>query len=386
MKVKSSLTYLKLIIFIFFVSFNKLYGQKLTGKIVDTKTNEPLVGAIIEIKGTNFNTSTDADGNFSMLTPATPFTLAVNSLGYVTLVQVIYSIEEPVNLKLKSEQINLMEVDVIARGFTEKQKQSALTVESLDAAAIKATSAANFYEGLGQLKGVDLTSASISFRIINTRGFNSTSPVRSLQIIDGVDNQSPGLNFSLGNFLGASELDVQKAEIIVGASSAYYGPNAFNGVISMITKNPFIKPGINVLLKVGERNLIETGCRYAESFKNKKGEEKAAFKFNFSYLRANDWQANNMEPVFGSTDTKKNWGGYNAVNRYGDEIVYYANSKGQKVGYPGLGNFYRTGYEEKNIVNYDSRNLKLASAIHYKIKPATELVYSFNYLSGRQSL
>ena len=382
MKAKSSLTYLKLIIFIFFVSYTNLYCQKLTGKIVDPKTNEPLIGAIIEIKGTNFNTSTDADGNFSMLTPATPFTLAVNSLGYVTLVQVINSIQEPVNLKLKSEQINLMEVDVIARGFTEKQKQSALTVESLDAAAIKATSAANFYEGLGQLKGVDLTSASISFRIINTRGFNSTSPVRSLQIIDGVDNQSPGLNFSLGNFLGASELDVQKAEIIVGASSAYYGPNAFNGVISMTTKNPFIKPGINVLLKVGERNLLETGCRYAESFKNKKGEEKAAFKFNFSYLRANDWQANNMEPVFGSTDTKKNWGGYNAVNRYGDEIVYNANSKGQKVGYPGLGNFYRTGYEEKDIVNYDSRNLKLASAIHYKIKPATELVYSFNFGNG----
>lgn len=73
MKAKSSLTYLKLIIFIFFVSFNNLYSQKLTGKIVDPKTNEPLIGAIIEIKGTNFNTSTDADGNFSMLTPATPF-------------------------------------------------------------------------------------------------------------------------------------------------------------------------------------------------------------------------------------------------------------------------------------------------------------------------
>jgi hypothetical protein len=108
---------------IFFISFNNLYGQKLTGKIVDPKTNEPLVGAIIEIKGTNFNTSTDADGNFSMLTPATPFTLAVNSLGYVTLVQVINSIEEPVNLKLKSEQFNLMEVDVIARGFTENNER-----------------------------------------------------------------------------------------------------------------------------------------------------------------------------------------------------------------------------------------------------------------------
>src|SRR5690606_15317953 len=118
------------------------------------------------------------------------------------------------------------------------QKESPLTVETMGIIAIKETPAANFYEGLGNLKGVDVTASSLSFKVINTRGFNSTSPVRSLQIIDGVDNQSPGLNFSLGNFLGASELDVQKVDLIVGASSAYYGPNAFNGVIAMQTKSP----------------------------------------------------------------------------------------------------------------------------------------------------
>ena len=67
--------------------------------------------------------------------------------------------------------------------------------------AIKQNASADFYEGLGNLKGVDLTAASIGFKVINTRGFNSTSPVRSLQIIDGVDNQAPGLNFSSGKFL-----------------------------------------------------------------------------------------------------------------------------------------------------------------------------------------
>src|SRR3954471_12671236 len=114
-----------------------------------------------------------------------------------------------------------------------------------------------------------MTTASLGFTVINTRGFNSTSPVRSLQIIDGVDNQSPGLNFSLGNFLGSSELDVLKVDMIAGASSAYYGPNAFNGVISMVTRSPFIRPGLEVSLKVGERNLKETAVRWAQAFKNK---------------------------------------------------------------------------------------------------------------------
>ena len=121
----------------------------------------------------------------------------------------------------------------------EKLKESPLTVESMGAQSIRETPASDFYEALGHLKGVDVTSASLGFRIVNTRGFNSTSPVRTLQVIDGVDNQSPGLNFSLGNFLGASELDVINQEIVVGASSAYYGPGAFNGVISMTTKDPF---------------------------------------------------------------------------------------------------------------------------------------------------
>ena len=143
-------------------------------------------------------------------------------------------------------------------------KESPLSIEAMNINDIKETSATNFYEGLSHMKGVDLTSASLGFRVINTRGFNSTSPVRTLQIIDGVDNASPGLNFALGNFLGASELDLMKVEIISGASSAFYGPNAFNGVINMTTINPFVKQGLTVQYKIGTifselKNQIESG-------------------------------------------------------------------------------------------------------------------------------
>ena len=52
-----------------------------------------------------------------------------------------------------------------------KQKQAPLTVEALDLISIKEAPALNFYEALGNMKGVDLTSASIGFKIINTRFF-----------------------------------------------------------------------------------------------------------------------------------------------------------------------------------------------------------------------
>lgn len=208
------------------VAFNNLFAQTtrtLKGNIKDKKTAESLIGASVMIKGTNTGTSTDFDGNFTLKTDKElPLILVINYMGYIKLEYNVTSADKPLVIKLEQNVTELKEAEVRDSRITEKQKQNPITVETMDATAIKQTPAANFYEGLAHLKGVDLTSASIGFKIINTRGFNSTSPVRSLQLIDGVDNQSPGLNFSLGNFLGASELDVQKVDLIVGASSAYY--------------------------------------------------------------------------------------------------------------------------------------------------------------------
>ena len=245
------------------------------------------------------------------------------------------------------------EVVIKQNRLKEKLKESPLTVESMGAQSIRETPASDFYEALGHLKGVDVTSASLGFRIVNTRGFNSTSPVRTLQVIDGVDNQSPGLNFSLGNFLGASELDVINQEIVVGASSAYYGPGAFNGVISMTTKDPFKYQGLQVKQKVAERGLTETAIRYAKAFGGKPGQEKWAMKANLFYMKAYDWEADNMDAVksgspLDNVNNILNPGGYDAVNRYGDEILRPgendATARSQKFDYPGLMRFNRQGY------------------------------------------
>ena len=175
------------------------------------------------LTGTAVGATTDFDGKFKF-SPGKqpPFQVTVSYIGYLKQEIEVTSLSAPLAVKLGTDAVMLEGVVVTDTRVSEKQKESALTVESMDIIAIKETPAANFYDGLGNLKGVDLTAASIGFKVINTRGFNSTSPVRSLQVIDGVDNQSPGLNFSLGNFLGASELDVLKVDIVQGASSAFY--------------------------------------------------------------------------------------------------------------------------------------------------------------------
>ena len=368
-------------------TFSAIAQIQIKGKIIDGLSNETLIGATVIIKESGKGTSTNFDGEYSInYKGKLPTILSISYLGYKSL-EIEVNSQNPKAIKLFADSKNLKEVKVVDSRITQKQKEAALTVESLDMIAIKETPSANFYDGLGALKGVDITAASLGFKVINTRGFNSTSPVRSLQIIDGVDNQSPGLNFSLGNFLGSSELDIQRVEIIQGASSAYYGPNAFNGVISMETRNPFMQPGLSIQYKFGSRNLFENSVRLAEKFQNSKGEDIFAFKINVSYMQAHDWEADNMAAVDGTT-LSDNPGGYDAINRYGDEDTdgnlndVSDNFNLNYFTHPGLGKFHRTGYMEKDIVDYNTKNFKAQSSLHFMLTPKTELIYALNYSTG----
>jgi outer membrane receptor protein involved in Fe transport len=354
------------------------------GQVLDGETGDPVFAAGVLVAGSTTGTSTDFDGRFRLEVPALPVKLNVSFIGYALLEIDVRSATDEIRAVLQPDAVLMEEAEVVGSRIDERQKQGPLTVESMDILAIKEAPSGNFYEGLGNLKGVDLTSASLGFKIINTRGFNSTSPVRSLQLIDGVDNQSPGLNFSLGNFLGAPELDVMKVDIVAGASSAFYGPGAFNGVVSMETKSPFRFPGLAVSAKVGERNLTETGFRYADYVENSEGNPVLGFKINAFRFSADDWIADNYNPVDGSQVGATNPGGYDAVNVYGDEYsTVFDYSGDNSANARGLGGFYRTGYREIDLVDYGTNNLKVSTALHLRLQPektyeSTELVYGFN--------
>lgn len=380
-------------VFVLIVATGSVAQVTLKGKVTDQTNGEPLIGASVILKNDrNIGTTTDFDGTFELKVPSVPALLMVSYVGYAELEYQVKTANEKINIKLGEDAVTIdLGVEIKGQRVSDKQKAAPLTIESLDAIAIKQTASTDFYNGLGALKGVDLTTASLGFTVINTRGFNSTSPVRSLQIIDGVDNQSPGLNFSLGNFLGAPELDIQKVDLVVGASSAFYGPNAFNGVISMETKNPFFNKGLAASVKVGERSLIETAFRFADDFKNKSGKSVVAYKLNFSMLSAYDWVADNYDPV---TDTftnkifsaKDNPGGFNAVNIYGDEYNIVNNDRDFNSS-TGLNVFFRKGYKEVDIVDYNTRNIKAGAAVHIRTQPSKdfespELVLGSNFGYG----
>ena len=365
-------------------SWTELQGQAIRGRVVDGDNGDPVFMANVIVEGTGLGVTTDFDGRFRIDVTSLPARLSFSFISYATQTIEVKNVRQEINVVLQPDQILLGQAEVVGERVGEREKIAPLTIETMDVLAIKEAPSGNFYESLGNLKGVDMTSASLGFKIINTRGFNSTSPVRSLQLIDGVDNQSPGLNFSLGNFLGAPDLDVKKVDIIAGASSAFYGPGAFNGVIAMETKSPFQFPGLNISTKAGERSLTELGFRWADYFTDDAGNPTFGYKINAFKFSADDWHAENYAPVDGSLVDASNPGGYNAVNIYGDEYsaVMDFSGDGSSVGH-GLGTFYRRGYKESDLVNYDTENLKISTALHLRLQPdqtyeSAELIYGFN--------
>ncbi len=360
----------------------------ITGTVQDVNTREDLIGASILIKGTSDGTATDVDGSFTLEVPSLPVTLIISYAGYAELEQTVSDASKALVIRLSSEAIVTEVIEVRGQRIDEKKKSSALTVESLDIIGIQQTASENFYDGLGALKGVDLTSASLGVKVINTRGFNSTTPVRILQTIDGVDNASPSVNFALGNFLGSNELDLRNVDLIIGASSAFYGPNAFNGVIKMESKDPFFSKGLSAFVKAGERNLLETGIRYAGTIKNKNGDEFLGYKVNFNYLSADDWEATNYAPVDSSKVPADHYADYDAVNIYGDEYdPVFDLTKVAPWSTRGMTIFYRNGYRESELLEYETDNYKANMSLNLRLNPSQgaespELIWANNFSQG----
>ncbi len=361
-----------------------LHAQSLSGQLLDADNKEPLIGATVQIENHASKTVSDLDGNFLLENcPNPPFTLLIAYTGYQDLTYKVDRLQTGMSIEMEAG-VNLDVVEVVSE-YSKLKNTLSLTVESLGLKELESASEASFYDALANMREADMMTVSFGVKVVNTRGFNSSTPIRSLQLIDGVDNASPGLNYPLGNFMGVGGLDIEGVDLVIGASSAYFGPGAFNGVVNMRTKDPFKYQGLDIELKGGQRNYLEGGLRFAHGFKNKKGRDVLGIKLNFSYSKVYDWEADDPRASIGSLRDSvgvDNPGGYDAVNRYGDEPSRDNTSLFEQYEHPGLGKIYRTGYWEKDLADYNSYNLKSSGAIHYRFAPGWEAIAATNFGMG----
>src|SRR5690606_12014845 len=203
------------------------------------------------VKGTSIGTFTNSDGLFSLSVEKLPVTLVVSSVGFEQVELTVTDASSPIAVDFKPVSALGQEVVVSANRTPTRILESPVTVERMSSNTLRSLPAPNFYEAIANLKGVDMHTASLTFRTVTTRGFVSSGNTRLNQLIDGMDNQAPGLNFSVGSVLGPSDLDVDNVEILSGASSALYGSGGMNGTVLISTKNPFKYQGLSYNIKQG---------------------------------------------------------------------------------------------------------------------------------------
>jgi len=202
--------------------------QRITvsGSVVDARTGEPMAGVNISVQGRIVGVASGMDGNFTLNVSAEPpITLVVSMIGYQSQqIEITESNVSGLVIEIAEQTILGSDVVVSASRVEESILDAPVSIEKMDIIAVNQTAAPNYYQGIGNLKGVDISTSSINFQIVNARGFNSTGNTRMVQQTDGMDTQAPALNFPIGNLNGPSVLDVESVEFIPGASSALYGP------------------------------------------------------------------------------------------------------------------------------------------------------------------
>jgi len=433
-----------------------------SGTIKNSQTKENLSAVSVVIKGGTAGTFTDEKGNFRLVTTQKPpFTIIITSIGYATKEVNVESEGQALNIELEPSYALGQEIVVAASRLPERILESPVTIERVSANTIRNAPGPNYYDALGNLKGVDVTNSSYTFKTISTRGFNGSGNLRFNQLVDGMDNAAPALNFSVGNVIGLTDLDVDNMELLSGASSALYGSGGMTGTLLISSKDPFKYQGFSAEVKEGIMHVDDYRHK-ASPFHDfvfrwgKKVSDKFSFKIGAEYMKADDWNADDTTNLERNNvlskikpGTRASDPNYDGVNVYGDEvsagmeafsqiyqeqtrqgvlaatggafdIVQYmgatlpdqptpeqiaASIAGTYAYDPsgglaqaetnllpfnlGLRNeiygtqaVSRTGYYEKNMVNYDAFNFKISGGLYYNINRNIEASLTANWGQG----
>lgn len=382
--------------------------------------NGPLSGVKISVKGTILGTISKSQGAFTVKTSLNPpFKLTFSFVGYKTKeFDVNNATMSDVKIDLEEQVVRGQEVVVGASRVAENIMQSPVSIEKMDIKAIQTAPTPDFYDAVANVKGVQTYTGSLTFQTFNTRGFATIANTRFVQLLDGMETVDPLLNFPTGNLVGLGELDAESVELVPGAASALYGPNAFNGILMMSSKNPFDYQGLSAQVKSGFTNSQSAGTNPYNSFALRYATtigDNLAFKVNVNYLTATDWQGNDYEthriasgnPAL-RTEAHSARTNFDGVNLYGDETAIIAPlaaiftppfaqfspmfaplaakilALDRQIG--GL-NLKRTGMKEQDLIGsfsdgFEAKSMKADAALHYRINNDMEASLTYRFGNG----
>ncbi|WP_026993878.1 SusC/RagA family TonB-linked outer membrane protein [Flectobacillus major] len=256
-------------------------NSNLSGRILDDKTKEPLIGASVRIKGTTHGVITDTEGKFYFATgQKLPYTLIINYIGYES--KEITASKSTIEITLRGDSKELNEIVVVGYG-TQERKNLIGSITKVNPSEVSSIPVGSIDAQLqGKVSGVQISSATgVPGEAVNVRVRGATSINADndpLYVVDGVFINSNSLQ-TIGTggkatspIADLNPTDIQSIEVLKDAeATALYGSRGANGVILITTKRGNFEqaPKINVNASFGQAKAtklweLTTGPEHAQ--------------------------------------------------------------------------------------------------------------------------
>ncbi|MBU2921777.1 TonB-dependent receptor [Winogradskyella psychrotolerans] len=305
--------------------------------IITEASGTPLSGATVYIKSLDKGTVTDYDGKFILENIAAgTYDIAISYVGFATTTQSITIIAgkaTSLNTSLKESDSILNEVIITANKKPQKITDVPATVNVITSKDIEEFPSFNIGELAARQKGVDFVRSGVLGTGINIRGFNSAFNSKNLQVTDDRLSTLIATGLPLGSFSTVTKDDIARVEILLGPNGTLYGPNAHNGLVSTITKNPRQSEGTTVALGFGNQSVFTTRFRHAEAIN-----DKFAYKFHFEHSQGKEF--NYADSVYVGTKAYKELDLDRDFesSKYGASLYYKPSKSSELIGYYGHSN------------------------------------------------
>ena len=293
----------------------------LEGKIREQQSKLPLAGALIQVVQAKQATYANAEGDFKFEGLATQdYTLKVSFIGYEdkTITTSLQKDSKPLVIELRPQTYSMSEVVVTGTGTTHDINHAPVKTEVITGKQLEAYGGRNIEDILNGL------SASITFSASEMGSGLQLNGLKNDYVLILMDGKRMSASSSGQIDFSRINIDnIERIEIVKGASSSLYGSDAIGGVINFITKKQKKRLEVSNHTRIGQHadllqsNHFAIGNNYIQS------------NTSFNLKHTDGWQNTTQEwhrdRLFNNSVTK-------TVNRstnytIGQTLAYYPTSK-----------------------------------------------------------
>jgi outer membrane receptor for ferrienterochelin and colicins len=214
-----------------------LASGSVTGRITAREDTSGLAGATIAIQGLARGTTASADGTYRLADiPAGTYAVTFSLVGYRREVRYGIRVEDGketvINVVMTQAPVQTEQIVVTANKREQSLQDVPISISVMDATQMQQRNNLTIEDALRYVPGVNITGGQVNIR--GSSGYSRGAGSRVLMLLDGV----PFITGDTGelNFESIPVGQIDRIEIVKGATSALYGSNALGGVINVITK------------------------------------------------------------------------------------------------------------------------------------------------------